>query len=488
MHDFDLLVVGHETEGVLAAVAAARAGARVGLVAPPGRWLGGLLTEGGLAYVDRDSRHLVPPGPSSQDGIFGSFLARAGVQLVALDPAAGVRVLAEMLAEGQIPVLRGRWSAARTAGDRLCAIKVGPEVVTARNFVDATADGDLLEALGERFVNGFDEFGRDRRLAVSPLPRVRGVTAQQIFGAAQDLACDPDLAMRKERVFGARRFLELEQGVDYLLIGPPHLALAFARWREREGLVPPLPFEADGFNVAILGPADTVWNGLLYSSTDPAQLLDWSRCGADDRLIGEVRLFERWLREDLGWTDAEVSLPAPEGPFARAADGAVGYRGVYVRQTRHLLGTRLRFSLSHIVANAPVRSVGTFCYYPDFRGFGVTPTTGPLVARVALDAGLPLAWRNVAIASRAAGYTPQAHSLCRLIQYNVTLAAALGVASALSCTDLADAEPVAICQELARLGILANDPAGVERNIEYSRGLAADPLFRAERPASFPTL
>ncbi len=488
-HDFDILVVGHETEGVLAAVAAARAGARVGLVAPPGRILGGLLTEGGLAYVDRDSRHLAPPGPGSGDGIFGAFLARAGVQLVALDPERGASTLARMLAEAHVPVLRGTWAEPRPEGDRLRALKVAGQSVAARFFLDATPDGDLLELLGERFTFGFSEHGLPQVLGISPVPRVTGVTPAQIVEACTRAMADPDLEARRVRLFGARRFLDLDRGPDYVLVGPPHLALAFMRWREAQGLAPALPFEADGFNVAVLGPADTSWNGLIYFSTDAAELLDWSRRGADDRLAFEVAIFGRWMREDLGWKDAEAALAGVSGdPGGDQGDpgagrGGASYRGVYVRQTRHLLGTRLRLSLPLIAANAAIRRAGTFAYYPDFRGLRVTPTGRPLVARVALDAGLLVAWRNVAIASRAAGYTPMAHSLCRLVQYNATLGAGLAVAMAMGCCDVGDIPDDAVRAELDRMQMVADDPTGLERNPEVAAPLEADAMFRAEAAA-----
>lgn len=472
MRDFDVLVVGHETEGVLAAVAAARAGVRVGIVVAPGRQLGGLLTEGGLAYVDRDSRHLVAPAVSSLDGIFGEFLARAGVSLVALDPDRGQATLAQMLAEAGITVVRSTWAELRTQGDRMVALRIRDDAISAGYFLDATPDGDVLEALGEKFTSGFAEHGLDRVLGVSPLPRVRGVTPAQIVEATREAMAEADLEARRQRIFGDRRFLEVDQGEDYVLVGPPHLALAFGRWREREGLAAPLAFEADGFNVAVLGPAETSWNGLIYFSTDPAELLAWSRHGADARFEAEVAQFGRWMREDLGWADAEAKLPSTDG-----------YRGIYVRQTRHLLDTRHRLSLPDIASNAPVRSVGTFAYYPDFRGLRVTPTAAPLVAPIALDAGLPAAWSNVAIASRAAGYTPMAHSLCRLVQYNVTLGAGLGVAMALASSAseaLCDIPEPAIRAELDRLGLLADDPADRERNPEVAARLGADPMFRAE--------
>lgn len=461
--DFDFLVVGHETEGVLAAVAAARAGANTGLVLPLDRALGGLLTEGGLAFVDRDSRHLVPPG-DPRDGLFGEFLARAGVLLVALEPTLGETALAAMLTEAGVKIVRGAWADPSHEADRLRELKVGNQGIAARHYLDATPDGDLLEALGEPFATGFREYGIDRVLGISPLPRLRNVSPDTIADTCARLAQDADLQAIQDKIFKDRKFLDFDRGTDYLLIGPPHLALAFQRWRGNTNHPSRLLFEADGFNVAILGPYETSWNGLVYFEEDPKKLLDLSRNGADLLFQEEAGIFQAFLREDLKWTDAEVTLPW----------------GIYVRQTRHALGTVKRLSLTDIATGSPTRSVGTFCYYPDFRGFRVTPTNGPLTARVALDAGLLNNWKNVAIASRAGGYTPPAHSLCRLVQYNVTLGAALGVAAALAKTDLRDVQETEIRQTLENLKILSDDPEGLDTTPMYSANLLQDPLLKKE--------
>ncbi len=458
MADFDFLVLGHETEGVLAAVAAGRAGARAGIVLPAGRVPGGLLTEGGLAYVDRDARHLKPPAEAPEDGLFGEFLARAEVPLVALDPGRGERTLRALLGEAGVIVLEGSWDSPGTEGDCVVSLRVGGEDVSARFFLDATPDGDFFEALGEPFAFGFREYGIDRLLGVSPLPVVTGVTPGEIVATCEALAEDPELQALEERLFGERRFLALEQGSDYVLVGPPYLALAYQRWRERDGRPFPLPFEADGFNVAVLGPATTSWNGLIYFETAEHRLLQWSREGADAMFQQEVAHFEAFLR--TLWPAAAASLPR---------------HGVYVRQTRHALGTRLRLSLGMIAEGSPVRAVGTFCYYPDFRGFRVTPTGGPLVAQVALDAGWSRRYRNAGIASRAGGYTPPAHALCRLVQYNATLGVALGVAS------VAGDDVAAIKAELARQGGLADDPAGLADTPALAARLRDDPLLAQEK-------
>ncbi|MEB3285681.1 MAG: FAD-dependent oxidoreductase [Candidatus Sericytochromatia bacterium] len=469
MHDFDILVIGNETEGCLAAVAAAQTGSRVGLLVSPNAMLGGLLTEDGLAFVDRDARHLKAPVQSPEDGIFSQFLTQAGVSLVALQAKRGAAELESMLRSAGVEILREHWKGVTLQDRRLRSVELERDSLIAKAFIDATPDADLAEAAGMRFSDGFTDYGLNKRLGISPLPVVRGVTPATIMATCQALGQDPQLEALRQRMFGARAFLDLEQGEDYLLIGPPHLGLAFQRWRETQGLGnPAYQFEADGFNVAVIGPDITSWNGLIYFSEDAATLLRLSREGADDFFRSEAQHFERFLREELGWKNAFVELPS----------------GIYVRQTRHALDTRRRLTLRDLATEVPARSVGTFCYYPDFRGFRAVAVPGPITAHVNIDAGIARFISNLGIASRAAGYTPFAHSVCRLVQYNVTLGAALGVAACLSPDDLAAADVETIKSLLAERGHLANDPDGFDRNLLMMNALQADPVLCLEDAAT----
>ncbi len=463
--DFDLLVVGNETEACLSAVAAARAGARTCLLIAPQAMLGGLLTEDGLSFVDRDARHLTPPAESPHDGLFGQFLARAGVPLVALEPLAGADTLADMLAEAGVTLIRADWSAVVPEGNRLRALTLATgETLSSRHFLDATPDGDLAEAAGMRFTSGFREYGLKKTLGISPLPVVKGVSPARILETCELLARNPELEALRRRIFGERRFLELDHGADYVLIGPPHLGLAYQLWRETEGIPTPYRFEADGFNVAVTGADQTSWNGLMYFSDDAETLLRLSREGADTVFQAEALHFERFLRSALGWTEARVELPW----------------GVYVRQTRHALETRCRLTLEAIARADVPDPLGTFCYYADFRGFHAPKLPGPLIAPILLDTGLAANVLNLGIASRAGGYTPFAHSLCRLVQYNATLGTALGVAASMADDDLGKVSVVELRSELGRMGILADDPKGFETHAAIRQAMREDALISLE--------
>lgn len=470
-HAFDLVVVGAETEACLAAVAAAEAGAKVALLIEPHQVFGGLLTEGGLAFVDRDSRHEFVPGGANADGMFGRFLQRAGVRIVALEPARGRATLLEMLTEAGVTIIRadwrepGRWRAPVIEGDRLVAVTLSDGTqLDARYWLDATPDGDLLEAAGGHFTDGFSEYGIAGYLGVSPLPLIDGVDAATIGATCEQLARDPALIELRTRTFGDRRFLDLDVGEDYVLVGPPFLGLAYQRWREASGLDFPYPFQADGFNVAMVGPGRSSWNGLIYFAQDLATLLRLSRHGADAVMQAEADLFVRFLREGLGWDAARLVTPT----------------GMYVRQSRHALATRHRLSLADIAAGYDRSSVGTFAYYADFRGFATTPIPRPLTAHVLLDAGRSEIVSNLAIASRAGGYTPFAHSLCRLVQYNVTLGTGYGIAAALAEGDWRQVPAEAVRAVMASQGILADDPAGLAENTVGQLILRQDALYSLE--------
>lgn len=461
MTDFDLLVAGSEPEGCLSAVAGARAGARTGLVVPPDRWLGGLLTHGGLAFVDRDHRTVFDPAGFSKEGLYGEWLGRAGVRLVGLDPQRGHDALKGMLDEAGVTLVPGIVRQLKIKNRRVTALHLDSgDWLTAGHVLDATPDGDVAELAEGRFAYGFREYGISRTLGVSPLPLIEGVTAEGMLAASASLAQDPALQRLKRERFGDRAFLAPDQGTDYVLLGPPDIGLAYQQWRGDF----PFPFQADGFNVAMLGSALSSWNGLIYEIDDPALLLKLSRSEQDPLFDEESAWFVRFLREALGFEGAKLVRS-----------------GVYVRQTRHVLGTRRRLSLRGIALGEDSASVGTFCYYPDFRGFAVPPVPKPLVAHVSLEAGLFERFDNLAIAGRAAGFTPFAHALCRLIGYNVALGAGLAVAASVS--DWYQPDLGRIRQVMAEIGALADSREGEANNQLALERWGDDPLVLLEHSA-----
>ncbi len=144
--EYEVCVYGGTAAGVVTAVAAAREGARTILV-HPGRHLGGMTT-GGLGATDMGN-------PESIGGLARELYRRIGrargiEEQWRFEPHVAERTLEDWLTEAGVTVRRDtRLTEAAKAGARISglALEPGPGI-TARVFVDAGYEGDLLAAAG----------------------------------------------------------------------------------------------------------------------------------------------------------------------------------------------------------------------------------------------------------------------------------------------------------------------------------------------------
>ena len=172
----DVCVYGGTASGIMAAVAAAREGARVVMV-EPSRWLGGM-TGGGLSHIDWGREEAV-------GGTARGILKRG------FNDAQYRDFFRDLLAEHRIPVVfEHRVTAVHREGtaiqsitldhappDRLGCPAVEPRTpaarrVTAKVFIDCTYEGDLMARSGVSYVFGREsrgEFGESLAGAQPPL-------------------------------------------------------------------------------------------------------------------------------------------------------------------------------------------------------------------------------------------------------------------------------------------------------------------------------
>lgn len=158
----DVCVYGATASGIMAAVAAAREGARV-IIVEPSRWLGGM-TGGGLMHIDWGREQAV--GGSARPILKGDH-----------DDAQYRAVFAAMLKEHQIPVIfEHRLGSVRIEESTIRAIVLDhappdrtgcptaeaktrrARTVTARVFIDCSYEGDLMAEAGVSYT-----FGRESR-------------------------------------------------------------------------------------------------------------------------------------------------------------------------------------------------------------------------------------------------------------------------------------------------------------------------------------
>ncbi|MBN1674313.1 MAG: FAD-dependent oxidoreductase [Kiritimatiellae bacterium] len=172
-HEFDVVVAGGGTAGVVAALAAARQGARTVLIELKG-YTGGTVVEGGTALHSFYNLWKAFPGVAKRQVVKGipqaiiDRLAAVGGTsghaemsvgydydsvCTAIDTEIYKLVTLEMLAEaGVVLCLNTRLSGAVMAGTRIAGVTVesrsGREAVFARSFVDCTGYGDLAAFAG----------------------------------------------------------------------------------------------------------------------------------------------------------------------------------------------------------------------------------------------------------------------------------------------------------------------------------------------------
>jgi Dehydrogenases (flavoproteins) len=154
----DVVVYGATASGTMAAVAAAQQGASVVLLEPRNH-VGGMLS-GGLGRTDMDRQENVIGGLALE------FFRRAGKhygQEIAwmFEPHVAEKILKEMLAEQKVSVKFGQALASIEQSDsRIRSLKTtdGTEY-TAKVFIDATYEGDLMKAAGVSYKVGRE--GRD---------------------------------------------------------------------------------------------------------------------------------------------------------------------------------------------------------------------------------------------------------------------------------------------------------------------------------------
>lgn len=163
----DVLVYGGTAAGVIAAVAAARGGARV-LILEPGKHLGGMVS-GGLSATDAGN-------PSAIGGITREYFERIGKVYGIEGPAwqhephVAEDVFNEMVREARTRViynarLKQSDAVARTANRITSVTTESGDIYPARQFIDATYEGDLMAQAGVAYTVGreaVDRYGEQR--------------------------------------------------------------------------------------------------------------------------------------------------------------------------------------------------------------------------------------------------------------------------------------------------------------------------------------
>ena len=176
LHKTDVLVVGGGSAGVVAAIAAKRAGAKVTLVERYGHF-GGLWT-GGLVLVIIG--HIIKGGKQVCQGIGeemmrrldkldGAIMNRRPGSNPTVDAEAVKYLMVEMIEEAGVDVFLHCWGVdaimdGNAVAGAVFESKSGRQAILAKTVIDATGDGDLFAAAGAEFEHRSHNIGLVSRI------------------------------------------------------------------------------------------------------------------------------------------------------------------------------------------------------------------------------------------------------------------------------------------------------------------------------------
>ena len=181
----DICIYGGTSAGVIAAVQAAKMGKSVVLV-EPGRHLGGL-TSGGLGWTDIGNKAAI-------GGLSRSFYRQLGshygkTEAWTFEPSVAEKTFNALVRAAKVPVyFRAPLVSVETQAARLVALTTASgDTFRAREFIDATYEGDLMARAGVKFF-----VGREANATYGEtLDGIRGSTPKHQFRVPVDPYVQP---------------------------------------------------------------------------------------------------------------------------------------------------------------------------------------------------------------------------------------------------------------------------------------------------------
>jgi ribulose 1,5-bisphosphate synthetase/thiazole synthase len=395
----DVLVVGGTPAGVAAALAAARRGEDVTLVAQRPVF-GGVLTD---ATMDQWDLNLAPDGGEIEAGIFSEIHAKLGD---AFTPADAARVFGDLVAsEPRIhAIVNARPIAVQTidgaGGTQLEDVtfaRLGEADLTlaAETVIDATDDGDVAALAGARYDVGRQDTGIDEKMqAVTLMFTIDDVDLTDIVRGYNPRAYGAGGALDR-RAWGYAKLMD-----GYRAASPDVLVRDLNFGHEDDGSVSVNAIDVIGIDGR--SAADLLRARVLTETEAP-------------RLIA-------YLRERLpGFADARI------GRFADT---------VYVRETRHVLGDAWLTADDVWAGVLPADRIGLSSYPLDLHPVTATDRLAYAPIRhvygVPFGALVPRGFTNLLLASPAISASHEASGSARVIPTTIVGGEAAGAAAALA--------------------------------------------------------
>ncbi len=404
---YNLIVVGSDPEGVVAAVSGARNGLAT-LLVDTRPVLGGLMTRGWLNTIDMN---YAPGGEILNKGIFLEFFEQ--VEGDSFDVSTASKVFNKLVEnEPNIQILLGAASIkpvvtpdavgpCTVTGILVTEQDGGERPFTADIVIDATQDADLAALAGAAYSFGQSDMGYEtRNMAVTPVFQLKGISRLDWLK------------------LGFNIVLQRLSGTHYVGIN------TVSAWGFGEVMAKYRPSNEQvgirGLNIGRQKDGTVLVNALHVYNINPLdkQQLATARALAEQ----ELPLIIEYFREHIpGFAHAELVALAPE---------------FYVRESRHIYG-EYRLTVDDVLENRDFPDTIACGSYPidiqaldtNFKGaiVGVPKQYG-----IPLRALIPQNIAGLMVVGRAASFDSLAHGSARVIPVGMAAGQAAGVAAALS--------------------------------------------------------
>lgn len=406
-HDYDVIVIGGEPEGVAAAVSAARNGMKT-LLVENDQALGGLMTLGELNFIDMCNGR---DGTLLTQGIFEEFYN--AVDGSAFDITKAKNTFLAMVTNEEnltlrlgcdvvAPVMNGNTIIGITAREN-----GGTVTYLGKRVIDATVDADIAAASGVPYTFAGEDIGeKDRQMGVTLVFELSGVNWNKVFlhlnwqrfRASTFGSGSADMGATKKMAWGYT-----EEGYGY----EPQDEMMRLR----------------GFNAARQDNGNVLINALIIFGVDV--LDDKSKAEGIERGKKELEYILPYIRENFkGFEDAELVGTAEQ---------------LYVRESRHIIG-EYQLTIDDVLENRDQWDKIAIGSYPVDVQPTATQRYGTVIGSpdryaVPFRSLVPLKVDNLLVVGRSASYKSLAAGSARVIPLGMAEGEAAGVAASYSVSN-----------------------------------------------------
>ena len=438
---FDVVVYGDEVPGICAAIWAKKTLGEKGKVAIvrsnyATALLGGVLTRGGLGYVDLDKIPDWYRQPYAQ--CFREFLDKANVPESCLEPKQADKALKEMLAEAGVQVISNSILTPHVVNNKIEYAEVNNSKTTieANSFIDVTQDAELARKAGLSYYTGYESQNiksKNESLAISVVPTITGLTIADLRKIEDDILYDTPLVENiKTRIskykdpasteFWMRNFESTiyqaytdGYNIRSVAIGAAYHVDRNLPFTQEKG------FFFDKANICVYKNNSMSWNGFLFKyKVDELMKMEANGRKPTPEMVKEMSYLQEWLQKKSG-KDVRVFIPEE----------------IYIRQTLNVRDVVAPLTGKEIIQGGtlPEKSIGSFSYDFDLRG-GVKDLGSripPLPTyNFGIESALASKVSNLAIVGRSSGYVGMAVSVGRIATVNIYQGQGVGVAAGLA--------------------------------------------------------